>query len=112
MTQAKLTSDKGEILFAEVDSDGDYFVSVLDSYIIAKSIERGDYPGWSVEKVIELPTKTGAVVAKDGWNPYVYAYGKWYEVQGAGEFVVTTADDVTHMIDAWGFKIVFEGVEA
>lgn len=111
MTQVKLTSDKGEILFATIDSVGDYYVEGIEAYFIKHDFEQM-YPGWSVEKVIELPTKMGAVVAKDGWNPYVYAYGKWYEVQGAGEFVVTTADNVTHMIDTWGFKIVFEGVEA
>ena len=110
MTQVKLTSDQGEVLFAEVDSDGDYYVKVLDSYIIANYLERGDYPGWSVEKIIDLPTKSGAIVGKAGWNPYVYAGGEWYEAQETGDFFPTTSDDVVRMIENYNFAILFEGV--
>ena len=115
MTQVKLTSDKGEVLFAEVDEDGYYYVAAFDTYIDTDDFELS-YPGWSVEKIIEFPTKFGAVIGRAGWNPYILTSAGWTEVQSDGSAYLVAdgepigaVEDIEDMIKNYGFMVVYEG---
>lgn len=117
MAEVKLTSDKGEVLFAKVDEDGDYYIKTLDTYVIANQLESGDYPGWSVEKVIELPTKDWALVVPTelniGFVPYVLYPGIGWTCGNDidGEPELSSETEVLEFLND-GWIVAFEGVEA